>query len=302
MTTIQQICQHEGCKRAHSVKGFCGMHYHRQSRGADMDAPVRGEPRQCEHPGCPNVFSAKGLCRFHRRRQLKGISLDLPMRITRLVTSNEVCTYNECGRIASRHYLCESHYYRQCHGLDMSTPIGGVGAKRLCSHEGCERAHDAKGLCSLHYSRWRNGHDMDTPQRVRGPIECKHDGCNRTQRTAGYCNMHYTRSLKNSDMDDPRSGPLRIADRRGYIHLSIGPGKRMLEHRYVMELHLRRSLFETEQVHHINGDRADNQINNLELWTRSQPSGQRVADKLQWAAEFLTEYGLTVTGQMPLLD
>lgn len=39
-----------------------------------------------------------------------------------------------------------------------------------------------------------------------------------------------------------------------------------------------------------NGDRADNRICNLELWTTSQPSGQRVKDKLKWAKEFIKTY------------
>jgi hypothetical protein len=39
----------------------------------------------------------------------------------------------------------------------------------------------------------------------------------------------------------------------------------ILEHRYVMQEHLGRPLTDKETVHHINGDRADNQIENLEL-------------------------------------
>lgn len=39
----------------------------------------------------------------------------------------------------------------------------------------------------------------------------------------------------------------------------------------------------------------DNRINNLELWTRHQPAGQRVEDKVAWAIEFLEQYGYKVT-------
>ena len=44
-------------------------------------------------------------------------------------------------------------------------------------------------------------------------------------------------------------------------------GRRMLEHRYVMEQHIGRTLLRGEHVHHINHDRLDNRIDNLELLT-----------------------------------
>lgn len=66
----------------------------------------------------------------------------------------------------------------------------------------------------------------------------------------------------------------------------------ILEHVLVMSESLERPLFSHEEVHHINGIRDDNHLSNLELWSTSHPSGQRVADKVEWAFNFLKEEGL----------
>lgn len=76
----------------------------------------------------------------------------------------------------------------------------------------------------------------------------------------------------------------------GYMRKQV-KGKHIFQHREVMEQHLGRPLLPHETVHHKNGHRDDNRIENLELWSSAQPYGQRVEDKLAWAKWFLAQYG-----------
>jgi hypothetical protein len=83
-------------------------------------------------------------------------------------------------------------------------------------------------------------------------------------------------------------------NRAGYRIITID-GRRISEHRAIMEAFLGRTLSSSENVHHKNGDRLDNRIENLELWNTSQPSGQRVEDKIKWAKEILEMYTNFIT-------
>ena len=82
----------------------------------------------------------------------------------------------------------------------------------------------------------------------------------------------------------------------GYImvwdkdHLNTGKNGYVYEHVAVMSKHLGRPLLPEETVHHLNGVRDDNRLENLELWSSSHPPGQRITDKIKYWKEMLAFY------------
>lgn len=123
------------------------------------------------------------------------------------------------------------------------------------------------------------------------------DDCTRVVYIAKLCWSHHNRLKRYGDPLGERPGGWRgtwTLTRAGY-HVATIDGRQVKEHRYVMERHLGRALRDNENVHHKNGIRNDNRIENLELWVKSQPCGQRPEDLVAWAEEILRTYATEVT-------
>ena len=66
-----------------------------------------------------------------------------------------------------------------------------------------------------------------------------------------------------------------IQKKKGYLYRYVGNQKYRPEHRFVVEAIIKRELRKTEIIHHVNGNRSDNGIENLQYF-RNKHAHQRI--------------------------
>jgi hypothetical protein len=149
---------------------------------------------------------------------------------------------------------------------------------------------------------------MDAPPKFEkgvrrvGVEACSVEGCERRLVGLGLCGMHYQRLKTTGSVGTAE--PIRRANgqgnlSRGYVDMQINY-RRIGQHRLVMEEMIGRPLNPHEHVHHKNGIRSDNRPENLELWVKGHPFGQRPEDLIAFVVQFYrdeVEQALVATNQ-----
>lgn len=163
-----------------------------------------------------------------------------------------LCSFNPCPRYADTVGLCRAHHRQKCAGKPL-TQLKNLGAAWVCGLEFCDRPRKGPKYCQGHEKQKQKGKEFTPLKRIWQKVGYK--------TSEGYV------LLWKPEHPDSTKG--------GYV----------AEHRYVMEQHIGRRLMKFENVHHKNGVRDDNRIENLELWVRPQPAGQRLDDLLEWVVD-----------------
>lgn len=128
-------------------------------------------------------------------------------------------------------------------------------------------------------------------------IGIHHPGSRRFNKWTGLCQTCYSNSLKSNGK----------YIKEGYVHIKLydNPFPSMTnqkgyiaEHRYVMAKHLGRCLNSNELVHHKDGDKSDNNIDNLELTRRGKAHKSSYSDAVAYGMSLM----LTILAKYNLIQ
>lgn len=198
----------------------------------------------------------RGLIQLYRRENIKVVNV--PIWMEKWLLDNNKSTEQLKNRLNESEMVCVYHGKVRNRGVKFKCIRCDSFIKSpLCRIKNSIESKTYTGLCLSCLSSVRNNVSMNSPRKTSN----------------GYVLIQKSLVPENHHRLCDWSAPV-------------------MEHRYVMSVKLNRPLYKDEIVHHIDGNKQNNDQSNLELWSKSHPSGQRVEDKIKWAKDFLKKYEL----------
>lgn len=150
---------------------------------------------------------------------------------------------------------------------------------KQCSIEGCGKVAQKRGWCGMHYRRWHKhgdpsvtllNRDQKTVIKLCIVENCENSAYWRDGGKHNMCPMHDRRNERHGDATlKTRNASGEGCIVKGYRRITVD-GRYHFEHVHIMEKYIGRKLkqFPEEVVHHKNGNKLDNRIENLQLMSQ----------------------------------